>query len=67
MRNISDKSYRKNKKNIIFPLIFSRRRAVYDITWKKWVRVGQATDDVAKEDSTSMKTLRPYSSWTTWA
>jgi hypothetical protein len=45
MRNASDKIVEKIKTYFLLNNFFPRNSAVYEITWKKYGRVGQATDD----------------------
>ena len=46
MRNVSDKSCRENQNtHFVFSNFFFENRAVYEITWEKYCRAGQATDD----------------------
>jgi hypothetical protein len=51
----------KIKKHILCPVtFFSRRRAVYEITWKKYDKAGQDTDDsIIRHMRVACWTLRP--------
>jgi hypothetical protein len=44
MRNVSDKLCTENQNTFIFNIFFFENRAVYEIMWKKYSRVEQATD-----------------------